>query len=352
MSSSDQPRVPLEGGHRSPTVRSTAVAVPTRSPQVAQLLAATLRRSDPLLLLPYLYVLGLGVAIYLLQPSLITGTGALDVRATAVLPLALVAFGQSLALFTRGVDLSIGGVVSVSTAILATRGNLSGPSLILELLTVVGFGVLAGCLNGIAVGVTRLQPFIVTLATWSIWGGVAFRILPVEGGTVPTQLTNALLGNLLGVPKSVWLVALLFLVWIWLRHTRFIVDVMAIGSDEARARLTGVHVVRRKIETYAISGAFAALAGIYVAAQTASGSPTAGDQFILSSVAAVVIGGTSIFGGRGSIASSIMGAIAFLMIPDLIFGLKLVSFWSVFFQGFLLIVAVTITSLALQLRSR
>jgi ribose transport system permease protein len=111
-------------------------------------------------------------------------------------------------------------------------------------------------------------------------------------------------------------------------------------------------VVRRKIETYAISGGLAALAGIYVAATTESGSPTAGDQFILSSVAAVVIGGTSIFGGRGSIASSIMGAIAFLMIPDLIFSLKLVSFWSTFFQGFLLIVAVTITSLALQLRTQ
>jgi ribose transport system permease protein len=130
------------------------------------------------------------------------------------------------------------------------------------------------------------------------------------------------------------------------------VDILAIGSDEARARLTGVRVTRRKVQTYAISGGLAALVGIWVNAQTASGAPTAGDQFILSSVAAVVIGGASIFGGRGSIASSIMGAIAFLMIPDLVYALNLTSFWSTFFQGFLLIAAVSVTSITLRISAR
>ncbi len=101
-----------------------------------------------------------------------------------------------------------------------------------------------------------------------------------------------------------------------------------------------------------LSGLFAALAGIWIAAQTGSGSPTAGDPFILSSVAAVVLGGTSIFGGTGSAAASIVGAIAFLMIPDLIAALQLESFWSTFFQGALLVAAVTVSSVAAQLKRR
>ena len=321
----------------------------SRSTGMGQVIGRLIMRGDLLQYLPYGYVLVLGLATYLLQPSLIDGPGAVDVRATAVVPLAMAAFGESLAIFTRGIDLSIGGVVSMTTAILATHGDNSGPTLIFELLAVIVIGLMVGALNGIVVARTRLQPFIVTLATWSIWGGVAFAILPVEGGTSPTALTSAVLGNFLGIPKSVWVLALLFAVWFWLRHTRYLIDLFAIGSDEGRARLTGVRVSRRKIQTYAISGMLAALVGIWVSAQTGSGAPNAGDQFILSSVAAVVIGGSSIFGGRGSVASSIMGAIAFLMIPDLIYALNLTSFWSTFFQGFLLIVAVAVTSLALRI---
>jgi ribose transport system permease protein len=199
---------------------------------------------------------------------------------------------------------------------------------------------------------TGLQPFIVTLATWSIWDGVALAILPVEGGNVPIGLTNAVLGNVAGIPKSVWLVAILFVLWAWLRDTRLIRDLRAIGSDEGRARLLGVRSALRKVQTYAISGGLGAIAGVYLAAQQASGSPTAGDEFILTSVAAVVIGGTSLFGGRGSAAASIVGAIAYLMIPDLITALDINSFWSVFLQGFLLIVAVVISSLATRIAAR
>jgi ribose transport system permease protein len=103
--------------------------------------------------------------------------------------------------------------------------------------------------------------------------------------------------------------------------------------------------VRRKIQVYEASGGFAALAGIWLTGTNAQGSPTSGNQFILWSVAAVVLGGTSIFGGRGSVASAILGAITLLMIPDLVFALGLESFWSIFLQGATLIVAVTANSL-------
>jgi ribose transport system permease protein len=302
--------------------------------------------------MPYLYVVVLGVSLLLIEPALIDGPGAIDVRFAAVFPLALVGFGQTLAMLTRGIDLSVGGIMSMTTAILATAGHFSGAGFVLELLALVLLGLLLGVLNGAMIAYTGLQPFIVTLATWSIWDGIALAILPVEGGNVPIKLTNAVLGSVAGIPKSVWLVALLFVMWAWLRDTRFIRDLKAIGSDEGRARLLGVRLAVRKIQTYAISGALAAVAGIYLAAQQASGSPTAGDEFILTSIAAVVVGGTSLFGGRGSAAASTVGAIAYLMIPDLITALNINSFWSVFLQGFLLIVAVVVSSIATRIAAR
>ncbi len=303
------------------------------------------------LLMAYGYVAVLTVAVLILEPSLIDGSGALTANFALVVPLALVSFGQTLVMLTRGIDLSIGGVISVSSALLATHLAATGWLLLPELLLVVALGVVIGLLNGAIVAFTPIQPFIVTLATWSIWDGVAFAILPVEGGTVSPTLISAVSGSFFGVPKSVWIVLALLLLWRWLRSTRLVDDLVAIGSDENRARLLGVRTGRRKLQVYAISGLLAALASIWVTGQTQAGSPNGGDQFILSSVAAVVIGGTSIFGGKGSAASSIMGAIAFLLIPILVFALNLSSFWSIFFQGLILIVAVTFNSI-IQTRTR
>ena len=313
-------------------------------------LLGLVRRIDVVAVMPYLYLVGLSVALYFLQSALLTGPGSLDVRATAVLPLALIAFGQTLAIYTRGIDLSVGGIVSTTTAIIATHSGATGFSLALLVAAVIGLAAFGGLVNGLVVSLTRLQPFIVTLATWSIWGGVAFVVLPVEGGATPNGLVNGLLGSILGIPKSVIGVVILLAAWFWLRNTRFVVDLKAIGSDEVRARLNGISLVRRKTQVYVLSAVLSSLAGIWVAAQTASGAPTAGDQFILNSVAAVVIGGASIYGGTGSAASSIIGSIVLLMIPDLVFALKLTSFWSVFFQGFLLIVTVMISSLVITFR--
>jgi ribose transport system permease protein len=301
--------------------------------------------------MPYLYCLVLVLAISALNADLIFGPGSLDIRATAVLPLALVAFGQTLAVFTRGTDLAVGGILSVATALLATHFTGTGVALLGELLAIVALAALAGAVNGAIIATTKLQPFIVTLATWSVLGGVAILILPQEGGMVSPDLNAWVTGTVAGVPKSVVGVLALFALWLWLRWSRFILDLKAIGSDERRAELVGVKVVRRKIQTYALSAAFAALAGIWLAGQAGGGSPVIGNDYILESVAAVVIGGTSIFGGVGSVAASLAGAIALLMIPDLIYALDISSFWTGFVQGVLLIVAVTISSLLLQLRT-
>lgn len=300
--------------------------------------------------MPYAYCVILIVVISAFDPGLIFGPGSLDIRATAVLPLALVAFGQTLAVFTRGTDLAVGGVLSLATAVLATHFKGTGPLLALELLAVLGIAAFAGAVNGVIIATSKLQPFIVTLATWSVLGGVALLVLPQEGGTVSPDLNVWITGSIAGIPKSVIGVGALVGLWLWLRWSRFVLDLKAIGSDERRAELLGVPIVRRKIQTYALSSVFAALAGIWLAGQAGGGSPVIGNDYILESVAAVVIGGTSIFGGVGSVAASIAGAVALLMIPDLIYALHISSFWTGFVQGVLLIVAVTTSSLLLQLR--
>jgi ribose transport system permease protein len=307
--------------------------------------------ADLPLAMAYVYVAVMAGAVLLLEPALIDGSGAMGANFSLVVPLALVAFGQTLAMLTRGIDLSVGGVISVGSALLATHLNASGWALLPELIAVIALGVLIGVMNGLVIAFTPIQPFIVTLATWSIWDGVAFGFLPIEGGTVSPTLIRASSGGYLGVPKSVWIVIVLFLLWRWLRSTRFVEDLVAIGSDQNRARLLGVRIARRKIQAYATIGLLAALASIWVTAQTQAGSPNGGDQFILNSVAAVVIGGTSIFGGKGSAASSIVGSIAFLLIPILVFALNLTSFWSIFFEGLVLVVAVTFNSI-IQTRAR
>jgi ribose transport system permease protein len=309
------------------------------------------RPVDLPLLMPYGYVVALTLAIVLLSPRLIYGPGAIDARFALVVPLALVAFGQTLVLLTRGIDLSVGGVISVVSALLATHLDHGGVALVGEVLLVAAIGTAIGVLNGVMIRVTGIQPFIVTLATWSIWGGVAFAVLPIEGGTPAAGLTSAVTGAWGGVPKSVVVTLLLVALWFWLRPTRFVTDLIAIGSDETRAHLMGVRVAWRKIQAYAVCGLLAALASVWVTGQTEAGAPNGGDQFILASIAAVVLGGTSIFGGKGSGASSVAGAVAYLMIPDLIFSLNLTSFWSTFFQGLVLIVAVVFNSLV-QRRGR
>jgi ribose transport system permease protein len=319
-------------------------AVPTANPARPALHFDRALRALPLFM-PYVYALAFIVAILALQPALISGHDMIDGRAALIVPLALIAYGQTFVVITRGIDLSVGGLVSLCSSLLCTHLNADGPVLILEILAILGVGALLGLINGTLVAFMRLEPFLVTLATWTIAAGLAFAVLPIEGGSPAPSLITALTGDLFGVPKSVLAILALFAAWAWLRRTLFVVDLMAIGSDERRARLAGVRVSLRKVQAYLWTGILAAAAAIWLTAQTATGSPRIGDDFILASIVAVVLGGTSIFGGLGSAASSVAGAIAFMLIPTLVFALDLASFWSICLQGLVLMLAVIANAL-------
>jgi ribose transport system permease protein len=306
-------------------------------------IGATAIKHAPLVV-PWLILAVLFAVYSSLQPGVFS-RDELNVETAATLTLLLVATGQTIVILLGGIDLSVGGIVSVATAIAATRFGDGGATMLLWALAIVALGAAGGIVNGILVARLRLQPFIVTLATWSIWSGVALWILPTEGGTIPQSFVTWVDDALFGIAATTWLVVALVVFWLWFKRTRLGVAIRATGSSEGSAYLSGVPTGLTTVAAYALSGLFAALAGLFLVTQTASGSPTVGNDFILNSVAAVVIGGTSLFGGRGGLGGTIAGAFILTLIGNVIFALDVSSFWTPITSGALLILAVLANSL-------
>jgi ribose transport system permease protein len=324
------------------------VLPPVTAPQAAERRrgspAALALRFAPILL-PWLMLAGL-LAIYGSMQEGVWSLDELNIQSAATLTLLLVATGQTIVILTGGIDLSVGGILSLSTALAATQFGEGGSGMFGWILAVLALGVLAGAANGILISVLRLQPFIVTLATWSIWSGVALWVLPIEGGQIPESFFTWVDKTKFGIASPAWLLFGLVLFWLWFKRTRLGVWIRAVGSSESSAYLSGVPTGLVTTAAYALSGLFAALAGLFLTTQTAAGSPTVGNEFILTSVAAVVIGGTSLFGGRGGLGGTIAGAFILTLIGSVIFALNIESFWTPIVTGLLLIFAVLANSLA------
>jgi len=262
-----------------------------------------------------------------------------DARSLSVnaLPLILIALAQFLIILTRGIDLSLGPVASVSGALMSLYVT-DNPALGLALPLVAGLG--AGLLNGVLIVGLRLPPIIVTLATMSIWQGVALVVLPNPGGAVPSDYQDALMGSfsspVIGlVTLAVWTGLLT-----WLLGSRFGLSLRAIGSDEAAAEMSGVRVKRTKIIAYALGGLLAAISGMYMAVSMSSGSPVVGDGYILTSIAAVVIGGIPLTGGRGSPISVVMGGLILTITASLLYFAQVSSFYQSLINGLILLLVV------------
>jgi ribose transport system permease protein len=283
----------------------------------------------------------------LLQPAL-ADTIQIGLLVQTALPLVFVSAAQTLVVLVRGIDLSVGGMFVVVNAITVVWVGGAGGGHQWLLLVALAAGVAMGAFNGLLVTLLRFEPFIATLGTWTIYSGIALLILPTDGGTPPPFLTNIILGEVAGIPSSIVILAAIFVVWRGIRGTRFGHRVFAVGADEERARLNGTPLRTVKFAVYALAGLCAGLAGIYSAAATSSGTPTAGDAYILTSVAAVVIGGTSLLGGRGGIGLSIMGALSLTLIADIVSALDLDVWVSVAASAGLLLVVVVVRSLVEQ----
>ena len=283
------------------------------------------------------------VAMFWLQQERLPGNFELTSTVDNTMPLALAAIGQTIVVVTRGIDLSVGGVVDLSNALAAiwlTGGvlNLIGVSLLIVL---IGAG--AGLINGLLVGLGRLQPIVVTLATLSIFQGLAIRVLPQPGGEVPPEYTNFLVDP--NQPTALIFLVVAIAAWMALRRSRLGVSIFAIGNDEASAVALGVSAMRTKIIAYMIGGALYALAGLFLAANATAGDATTGDGYTLTSIVAVVLGGVNLFGGRGSAVGAICGAFITTMIVNILFFAHINPLYQSFYEGLFLVIAVVFGAL-------
>lgn len=298
---------------------------------------------------PFLVACLMLVVIILVYGSLQRGVFTLDelnLNTAAAMTLILAATGQTIVLIRGGIDLPIGGMISLGTVIAATRFGTEPASVVFWAVAILALGFGVGAVNGLLISVLRLQPFLVTLATWSILNGAAMLILPTDGGSIPGWWVGFSYDTFLGLSHPVWMLIALILFWAWFRATRLGITIQATGSSEKSAFLSGVSVTRINILTYGLSGLFAAAAALYLTTQTSAGSPTIGKDYILPSVAAAVIGGVSLFGGRGHLVGTIIGAFILTLIGNLVFVLRVSSHWQPVMSGAILLVAVLAGSIA------
>ena len=271
--------------------------------------------------------------------------------------LAIVAIAQTLVVLTSGIDLSV-GMVMVLTNCLASRIVLGGPGgIALGVAGVLATGLACGALNGLVVIVGRLQPIVTTIATGSIFFGLALALRPVPGGDIASAFSDALTGQIGGVVPSslVLLLGLALFVWLPLRRSTIGRAAYAVGSAELAAYMSGVPVQRAKFMVYLLSGLLASVAGLFLTCVTSSGEASAanGSTYTLYSIAAVVLGGVSLFGGSGSAIGAIFGALMFRTIGDLLFVFDLDPLWQPLFQGVVLTLAVGLGSARLlRVRNR
>ncbi len=259
---------------------------------------------------------------------------------------AILAAGLTFVILTGGIDLSVGSIVAVSgvVAVIAAIAGWPAPAAILAGMLV---GAACGLINGALTAYLSLAPFIVTLGTMTFLRGLAYTI--TEGQPiVSSDLNFRDMGNgyLSGVPIPVLVMLIVYLVaWFILERTRYGRHVYAVGGNPQAARLAGVRVNRVTTSVYVIAGACAGLAGVIFAARVISAQPTAGTGYELDAIAAVVLGGTSLAGGRGRIVGTLIGSVILGVLSTGLILLNVPFFTQLLIKGVVIIVAVAIDSL-------
>ncbi|CCF13546.1 branched-chain amino acid transport system / permease component family protein [Brevibacillus laterosporus GI-9] len=254
---------------------------------------------------------------------------------------ALIAFGMTFVILTGGIDLSVGSTLALSSALSAGL-MASGGDPFLAIVVGLLAGLVMGAFNGILVAKGNVAPFIATLATMTVFRGLT--LVYTEGKPI-TGLPDSfgLVGKsfFLQIPMPViWMLLSLVALYFILKHTTFGRHVYALGSNEEATRLSGISTTKVKIWVYSISGLFASLAGIILTSRLNSAQPTAGTSYELDAIAAVVLGGTSLSGGKGWIVGTLIGAMIIGVLNNGLNLLNVSSFYQLVAKGAVILIAV------------
>jgi simple sugar transport system permease protein/ribose transport system permease protein len=266
--------------------------------------------------------------------------------------LAFVAMAQCFVVITAGIDLSVGMILILCNCLASWLVVGTPLQTGLGVAAVLLTGLACGLLNGLVIIFGRLQPIVTTIATSAVFYGLALLLRPTPGGSVNEDLADAFTSKLFGIlPASLAVLALVVLV-IWVPFSRSVFGraAYAVGSAENAAYMSAMPVKRAKLAAYALAGLLSAIGGLYLTffSYTGEAAFASGNAYTLYSIAAVVLGGVSLAGGRGSAVGAVFGALAFRTIGDLLFVFDLDPLWQPLFQGVVLMLAVSIGSLGLS----
>ncbi|HHV62748.1 MAG TPA: ABC transporter permease [Firmicutes bacterium] len=260
---------------------------------------------------------------------------------TSFVPLVVAAVAQTIVILAGGIDLSLGVIITlVDVVVVRLIGTSSSPTVLALCLGAgLAVGALAGLVNGIAVAVIRLQPIVATFATSFIWSGLSLLVMPRPGGQVPTFFYRGYRQVFLGIPVAAWIIAGVLVLWLIIKRLPLGRYIYAVGGNQQAAYATGINESGVKIASYVLCGVFAAIAGLCIVADTATGDPFVGAPFTLTSITAVVIGGTRLTGGVGDAGNSVIGAIILGLVTNIIFFANVPSFYQEFIFGVIVVAA-------------
>ncbi|MEO5326251.1 ABC transporter permease [Mesorhizobium sp. CC13] len=295
----------------------------------------------------YPFLPALLIAIVLLalnglyQPRSVSFIGITGLVKT-YLALMMLAIAQTYVVYAGDIDLSAGAIVSlVNVVIVVLMEKMGGSGL--SVVAALGIGLLAGLacgiVNGLVVAALRLQAIVATFATSIFFTGLALYVMPVAGTPAPAAFWRTYGGRFFDIPFVFYAVIVLAVVLYVLARTRLSTQLLAVGDDAQAAFQSGLPVTRIRIQGYALCGLFAALAAFCITGDTASGDPLVGGKMTLFSVAAVVLGGSALSGGYGTVVGSIIGALIIGLINSLVFFVGTPSEWQNLVQGLAILVA-------------
>ncbi|MGB9640780.1 MAG: ABC transporter permease [Anaerolineales bacterium] len=300
----------------------------------------TLTKKYPALFSTILLAIALLINLTL-QPNMFA-LDTLNSNMRVFLPMVLLAVGQAFVILGGGIDISVGGIVSIVNTILAVYVGLNGSieKMWMFLGVSILVGILCGAINGFFIAILHLQPIITTYATSFLFGGLALFILPNPGGGIPQAVAEFYRTTTpLGIPLGFYIIGIIIIVWYYVRSTRYGSYLYAVGGKADAAYETAVPVTWIHFSTYVISGLMAALAGIAITMLSGSGNAEIGSPMTLTAITAVVIGGTALSGGVGGIAGPILGALTLGIIQNIISFAHINTWWETFVKATIIVVA-------------
>ncbi|WP_394022468.1 ABC transporter permease [Anaerococcus martiniensis] len=284
------------------------------------------------------------VFVSILNPTFLQANNLMNLMRQLIIN-GFIALGMTFVILTGGIDLSVGSTLAVTSAIFA--GLLqNGMNTILAILIALGLGLILGLINGFLITKGKLAPFIVTLATMTIFRGLT--LVYTDGRPIAGPKDNFAFqflgkGQFLGIPFQVILFALAFLIlWTILNKTALGRKIYAVGGNEKASFISGINIDKVKISVYVISSLMAVLSGLVLTSRLNSAQPTAGVAYEMDAIAAVVLGGTSMTGGSGSLTGTLIGILILGVLNNGLNLLGVSSFYQQIVKGIVILIAVLI----------